>query len=220
MRPDEPLVRWDWIVNNLGEIGERTREHVLMTVIAVAAGFVISFVLAMLVLRWRGLYSPLLAVSGVLYTVPSLALFALLIPLTGLSLLTAEIALVSYTLLILLRNTVTGLDGVPPEVVDAARGMGYGRWQRFWLIELPLAVPAIVAGLRIATVSTIGLVAISALIGQQNLGSLIIQRGIRDSFPTAIVVGAAASILLATVAEIGFVGLQRRLTPWISEGRS
>jgi osmoprotectant transport system permease protein len=218
MRPGEPLVRWDWIAANLGEIGERTWDHVLMTLIAVTAGFALSAVLSLLVLRWRGLYSPLLAVSGILYTIPSLALFALLVPVTGLSLLTAEIALTSYTLLILLRNTISGLDGVPAEVVEAANGMGYGRWQRLWRVELPLATPAIVAGLRIATVSTIGLVAISALIGQTNLGSLIIRSGIRDSFPTAILVGAAGSVLLAVVADLAFVGAQRHLTPWEQDG--
>lgn len=214
MSPGEPLIRWDWIVANLGEIGERTWDHILMTAIAVAAGFAIAAVLSLLVLRWRGLYAPLLAVSGVLYTIPSLALFALLIPLSGLSLLTAEIALVSYTLLILLRNIITGLDGVPEEVVEAAQGMGFGRWQRLWRVELPLAAPAIVAGLRIATVSTVGLVAISALIGQPNLGSLIIQRGIRNAFPTAILVGALGSVLLAVAADLAFVVVQRRLTPW------
>ena len=210
----EPLVRWDWVVANLGQIGARTVDHILMTVIAVAGGFAISLLLAILTVRWRRLYAPLLGATGVLYTIPSLALFALLIPVTGLSLLTAEIALVGYTLLILLRNTVAGLDAVPGDVIEAAAGMGYGRWQRLVHIELPLAVPAMVAGLRIATVSTIGLVAVSALIGQANLGSLIIRQGIRNAFPTAILVGAGVSVALAVATDLGFLWLQRLLTPW------
>lgn len=214
MTPDEPFIRWDWIVNNLDDIGERTWEHVLMTVIAVGIGFVISFALSLLIVRWRRLAPPILGFSGVLYAIPSLGLFALLIPLTGVSLLTAEIALVSYTLLILVRNTVAGFDAVPRDVIEAASGMGYGPWQLLWRVQLPLALPTIVAGLRIATVTTVGLVAVTALIGQSNLGSLIIQRGIRASFPTAILVGAFGSVLLGVVADLGFVGLQRLLTPW------
>ena len=214
MTPDEPFIRWDWIVTNLDDIGERTWEHVLMTVIAVGIGFAISFALSLLVVRWRRLYAPVIGVSGVLYAIPSLGLFALLIPFTGVTLLTAEVALVSYTLLILVRNIVAGFDGVAPEVVEAARGMGYGPWQLLWRVQLPLALPTIVAGIRIATVTTVGLVAVTALIGQSNLGSLIIQRGIRASFPTAIMVGAVGSVLLGLLADLAFFALQRRLTPW------
>jgi osmoprotectant transport system permease protein len=212
--PPEPLIRWDWIVANLGDIGQRTREHIVMTVIAVGIGFVLSFALSLLIVRWRRLYSPIIGVSGVLYAIPSLGLFALLIPLTGVSLLTAEIALVSYTLLILVRNIVAGFDGVPGEVLEAASGMGYGPWQLLWRVQLPLALPTIVAGLRIATVTTVGLVAVTALIGQSNLGSLIVQQGIRASFSTAILVGALGSVLLGLLADLGFVALQRLLTPW------
>ena len=151
--PDEPLIRLDWIVDNLGEIGRRLGEHIVMTVIAVIIGFVISFALALLVRRYHSLAAPVLAASGVLYTVPSLALFALVLPFTGLSLLSAEIALVSYTVLILVRNVLTGLDSVPPDVSEAAVGMGFTASQRLWRIELPIALPVIVAGLRIATVT-------------------------------------------------------------------
>jgi len=175
---------------------------------------VISFALSLLVVRWRRLYGPVIGASGVLYAIPSLGLFALLIPFTGVTLLTAEVALVSYTLLILVRNIVAGFDSVAPEVVEAAHGMGYGPWQLLWRVQLPLALPTIVAGLRIATVTTVGLVAVTALIGQSNLGSLIVQRGIRASFPTAILVGAFGSVGLGLVADLGFVALQRRLTPW------
>ena len=214
MTPDEPFIRWDWIVANLDDIGERTWEHILMTVIAVVVGFLISFSLSLVIVRRRRLYGPIIGLSGLLYAIPSLGLFALLIPLTGVTLLTAEVALVSYTLLILVRNIVAGFDGVPREVVESAVGMGYGPWQLLWRVQLPLAMPTIVAGLRIATVTTVGLVAVTALIGQSNLGSLIIQRGIRASFPTAILVGAFGSVLLGLLADLGFVALQRRLTPW------
>lgn len=214
MNPDEPFIRWDWIVANLDDIGERTWEHVLMTVIAVGVGFVLAFALSLLIIRWRRLYGPVIGASGLVYSIPSLGLFALLIPFTGVTLLTAEIALVGYTLLILVRNIVAGIDGVPGEVLEAARGMGYGPWQTLWRVQLPLALPTIVAGLRIATVTTVGLVAVTALIGQSNLGSLIVQRGIRASFPTAILVGALGSVLLGLLADLGFVALQRRLTPW------
>ena len=219
MTPDEPFIRWDWIVANLDDIGERTWEHVLMTVIAVVVGFAISFALSLLIVRWRRLYAPLIGATGLLYAIPSLALFALLIPLTGVTLLTAEVALVSYTLLILLRNIVAGFDGVPRDVVESALGMGYGPWQLLWRVQLPLALPTIVAGLRIATVTTVGLVAVTALIGQSNLGSLIVQRGIRASFPTAILVGAFGSVLLGVLADVGFIALQRRLTPWVQARR-
>ena len=214
MTPDEPFIRWDWIVANLDDIGERTWEHVLMTAIAIGVGFVISFALSLLIVRWRPLAGPILGLSGALYAIPSLGLFALLIPFTGVSLLTCEIALVSYTLLILVRNIVAGFDGVPRDVTEAARGMGFGPWQLLWRVQLPLALPTIVAGLRIATVTTVGLVAVTALIGQSNLGSLIVQRGIRASFPTAILVGAFGSVLLAVLADLAFVGVQRLLTPW------
>ncbi|MGZ8563874.1 MAG: ABC transporter permease [Candidatus Limnocylindria bacterium] len=214
MTPEEPFIRWDWIVANLDDIGERTWEHVVMTVLAVSIGFVISFALSLLIVRWRRLSAPIIGMSGMLYAIPSLGLFALLIPLTGVSLLTAEIALVSYTLLILVRNIVAGFDAVPGEVLEAASGMGYEPWQLLFRVQLPLALPTIVAGLRIATVTTVGLVAVTALIGQSNLGSLIVQRGIRASFPTEILVGAIGSVLLGVVADLGFILLQRRLTPW------
>ncbi|HET8570952.1 MAG TPA: ABC transporter permease [Candidatus Limnocylindria bacterium] len=214
MRPDEPLIRFDWIARNLGEIGQRVGEHLVMTLVAVGIGFVISFALALAIRRWRSLAGPVLAVSGVLYTIPSLGLFALLIPITGLSIVSAEIALVSYTLLILVRNILAGLESVPAEVSEAAIGMGYTPWQRLWAIELPIAVPIIVAGVRIATVTTIGLVTVTSLIGQGGLGYFIVVVGIRQFFPTAIYVGAGLSIALALVADLALLALQAGLTPW------
>jgi osmoprotectant transport system permease protein len=215
----EPFIRPDWIVDNLGAIGGRLWEHVTMTVIAIVIGFLISFVLAILVRRVPRLYGPVIGISGTLYAVPSLALFALLVPFTGLSLVTAEIALVSYTLLILIRNIVAGLDGVPPEVLEAAEAMGYSRGQRFWRVEVPIALPVIVAGLRIATVTTVGLVTVTTLIGLGGLGYLIVNSGINRFFPTSIYTGVVLAVALAVIADLLLLGLQRLLTPW-SQGRT
>jgi osmoprotectant transport system permease protein len=166
--------------------------------------------------RWRWLQGPILSVTGILYTIPSLALFALLVPWTGLSRTTSELGLVGYTLLILIRNIVTGLDGVPADVREAAQGMGFGRARQLLRIELPLAAPVIVAGIRIATVTTIGLVTVTALIGQGGLGQLILE-GLNRDFRTPLVVGSVLSVALAVVADVGLAGVQRLLTPW---GRS
>jgi osmoprotectant transport system permease protein len=152
-------------------------------------------------------------VSGLLYTIPSLALFAALQPFTGLSTTTAEIGLVSYTLLILIRNIVAGLDGVSADVKEAAIGMGYTRRQLLWRVEIPLALPAIVAGLRIATVTTIGLVTVTALIGKGGLGYFILL-GLSRTFTTAIILGAGASVLLAILADFVLLRAERLLVPW------
>jgi osmoprotectant transport system permease protein len=214
MTEGEPLFRLDWVLEHLDTLAQRIGEHLLVTIIAVVAGFVISFALALAVRRWPRIYGPILAVSGILYAIPSIALFVLFIPITGLSLLTVEIALVSYTLVILVRNIVTGLREVPPEVIEAARGMGYTDSQRLWRVELPIAMPIIVAGLRIATVTTIGLVTIATLIGMGGLGYLIVNIGIQRRFPTATLTGVIVVVLLATVVDLGLQVLQRRLTPW------
>lgn len=215
MTDGQPFIDFDWIWRNAGDIGQRTLDHVVLTVLAVGIGFFISFGLALLIRRRRSLTGPILAVSGVLYSIPSLALFSLLIPLTGIqSILTAEIALVSYTILILVRNILAGFDGVPAEVLEAAEGMGYGPWQRLWRVELPIASPVIIAGLRIATVTTVGLVTVTALIGINSLGSLIVNIGLARFFLTATLVGSIGAVLLAVAADLGFVALQRLLTPW------
>lgn len=206
---------WEWIVRNLDEIAQRTLEHVLLTVVAVVIGFAISFALALLIRRRRWLEGPIIGVSGVLYAIPSLALFAFLVPFTGIqNPLTAEIALVSYTILILLRNILAGLESVPRDVIEAADGMGYTAGQRLWRVELPVALPVIVAGLRIATVTIIGLVTVTALIGLGGLGYLIVEVGYRRFFLTATIVGSLGAVLLAVVADRGFVLLQQALTPW------
>ena len=214
MRDDEPLIEWEWIARNADQILDRLVQHVGLTLIAVAAGFAISFVLALLIHRRRRLYGPLTGAAATLYTIPSIALFAALTPITGFgSILTAEIALVSYTLLILLRNIVAGLDSVPAEVREAATAMGYSAWQRLWRVELPLALPLIVAGVRITTVTTVGLVTVAAVIGQGGLGQLILT-GLRSFFTTPTYVGAFLSLALALALDVGLLWLQRRLTPW------
>ena len=153
------------------------------------------------------------AAPGSLYTIPSLALFALLVPVTGLSVLTAEIGLVSYTLLILIRNIIRGIRGVPADVREAAVGMGYRPLKQLAQVDFPLAVPAIIAGIRIATVTTIGLVTVTALIGEGGLGSLILDGLIRD-FKTPLVIGTLLSVALAIVADVSLAGVQRVVTPW------
>jgi osmoprotectant transport system permease protein len=211
-----PLVDWLWIGRHVDEIGRLLLRHVELTVIAVGLGFAISLALALLVVRWRWLYPPVASVAGILYTIPSLALFAVLVTITGPTVTTAEIALVSYTLLILLRNIVTGLDGVPREVREAAVGMGFSPAQVLLKVDLPLALPVIVAGLRIATVTTIGLVTVAALINVDNLGTFISQ-GLQQFFMTEVLLGAVLSIALAVVADLTLLVLQRLIAPWSRE---
>lgn len=219
MAAEEPLVRWSWVGDHTDDITTALQEHVTLTAVAVAVGFAISMVLALVSFRWRGAYEPLAAVSSVLYAIPSLALFGILvsIPAFGLGFRTAEVALVSYTLLILLRNIVAGLDGVPPAVREAAAGMGYEPWRRMLRVDLPLATPAIVAGLRIATVTTVGLVTVTALVGAGGFGSLI-DDGLSRDFPTPIVVGTVCSVALAIAFDVMFVLAERLLTPWARAG--
>jgi len=206
-------IRWDWIAGNVDEIAAATLDHLVLTLIAVGVGFALSMALGLAAYRWRPLYGPIAGLAGLLYTIPSLALFAILVPFTGLSVLTAEIGLVSYTLLILVRGVVSGLDAVPRDAVEAATGMGYTARGRLARVELPLALPVIVAALRLATVTTIGLVMVTALIGEGGLGQLML-RGFNRSFPTMVYVGVVASVALAVALDLALVGLQRLLTPW------
>ena len=206
-------MRWDWVRDHGDDILAATRQHVELTLIAVALGLLISFPLGLAARKWRRSAGPILGLTGVLFTIPSLALFALLVPLTGLSRTTAEIGLVGYTLLILVRNIVAGLEGVPDEVLEAARGMGFRPVAQLVRVEIPLALPAIVAGIRIATVTTIGLVTVTGLIGQGGLGAFIIE-GINRDFRTPLVVGSVCSIALAVVADLALAGAVRLLAPW------
>jgi osmoprotectant transport system permease protein len=214
MREGQPFFRFDWLVDNADVLAQRVGEQLYITAIAIAAGFVISFALALLIRRFPPLGGPILGISGVLYAIPSIAAFVLLIPITHLTLLTAEIALVSYTLVILVRNLVAGFGAVPAEVLEAADGMGYTGTQRLWRVELPIALPIIIAGLRVATVTTMGLVTIAALIGRGGLGYLIVNIGINQRFPTATITGVVLVVALSALLDWGLAVLQRRLTPW------
>ena len=217
-------IRWDWIANHLDDVAEKTWQHLQLLVIPMVAGFVIAFALAVLALRRPGTVGPVTAVTGLLYTIPSLAAFAVLIPITGLSLMTAIIPLTTYTLLILYVNTVAGLRSVPPEVNEAADAMGYTRMSRLWRVQLPLAIPLIMAGVRVAAVTTIGLVTVAAIIGGNRFGGLgqFITEGLQTNFDTKIYLGAVGSVILAFVVDGLLVAAQRLMTPWTrarTEGR-
>jgi osmoprotectant transport system permease protein len=215
------VIDWAWIGDHLHEVAYRSLQHLYLAAIAVVVGFVISFGLAVWSVRRRAVYPPIAALAGVLYTIPSLALFAALVPVTGLrSLVTAEVPLVAYTLLIFIRNIVSGFDAVPRDVLEAADGMGYTPRRRLWLVELPLAVPLVIAGIRLATVSTIGLVTITGILGDSmgGLGFFIFE-AYRRSFLTETLVGAVPLMLMAVAADVILVRVQRRLTPWSRPAR-
>jgi osmoprotectant transport system permease protein len=189
-------------------------QHIELTAIAVAVGLAIALPLGVGAWRVTALRAPLVGAAGVLYVVPSVALMALVAPVTGFfSVTTAEVALVSYTLLVLLRNTIAGLSSVPPAAHEAARAMGYTPLEELLKVQLPLALPSVLAGLRVATVTTVGLVNVTAFIGQGGLGQLIIQ-GFQEDFNTPVVVALVLSVLLAGVADALLVGLELVALPW------
>jgi osmoprotectant transport system permease protein len=192
------------------------RQHIVLTLIAVVIGFAISTALALTAYRYRFVERPVMIVTSILYTIPSLALFELLEPVPGLGLsrTTAEVALVSYTLLILFRNTLTGLREVPAEVRDAAAGVGMGPGQSLLRVELPLALPAIIAGLRIATVTVISLATVASLIDNEGLGVPILNAISNNVFKTELISAGVLAVLLALIADGLLVLAQRALTPW------
>lgn len=214
------MIEWPWIIDHLDELAFRTVQHLYLTLLAVGIGFAISFGLAVWAVRRRALYAPIVAIGGLLYTIPSLALFPLLIPITGLTDATAVIPLVLYSLLIFVRNIVAGFDAVGRDILEAADASGHTATSRFREIEIPLAVPLIVAGVRLATVSTIGLVTITGILGDRfgGLGFFIFE-GRRHAFPTEVFLGGLASIVLAVGVDLILVRIQRRLTPWSREAR-
>ena len=203
----------EFLRRNGGQLVDGLVDHVVLTVIAVGVGFALSLLLTLVIVRWRRLGGPILATAGLLYTIPSLALFAFLVPITGLSLTSAEIGLISYTLLILVRNMLAGLDGVPADVVEAADGLGHTRIQRLTAVELPLAMPLIVAGLRIATVTTIGLVMVTAVIGEGGLGQTML-RGFNLRNWGLVYASLIVMVGLAIAADLGLVLAGRLVTPW------
>jgi osmoprotectant transport system permease protein len=210
-----PLVDVPWILDHLDDIWLRIVQHLQLTILPLLIGIVISLVLAIWAVRRPRVYGPVTAITGLLYTIPSLAAFAVLRPITGLSILTALIPLTTYTLLILFRAFAAGFTAVPAEILEAAEGMGYTRRQRLFRVELPLAVPLMISGVRLASVTTIGLATIASVLGDSfgGLGQLITE-GIQNFFPTKYLLGAALSVLLAFAADFLFVRFERIVTPW------
>jgi osmoprotectant transport system permease protein len=209
-----------WFFDNFGSrFWPRVVEHIELTLIAVGVGSVIAIAAAIVAYRWRPFETPFSLFSALLYTIPSLAFFEIMVQITGINRFTAEIALVSYTLLILFRNTLTGLQGVPKPSIEAANAMGLTRRQRLWRVEMPLALPAIMAGLRIATVTTISLTTVAAYIGAGGLGEPIFN-AIQTGFKTQFLAAGILAILLALVADIVLVFAQRALTPWTRARRA
>ncbi|HQZ85601.1 MAG TPA: ABC transporter permease [Actinomycetota bacterium] len=209
-----PWFSWEYVTTHTDELLEAGKQHVLLTVSAVFLALVVAFPLAALVRRYRQLESPVLALTGVMYTIPSLALISLLWPIFGLKPATVIIALAVYALLVVLRNTVVGLDGVPPEVVDSARGMGLDSRQTLVKVELPLAVPTILAGIRVATVSTVGMVTVGALVGYGGFGQLILSGFQQNFWHAQIATATICCVLLAVVFEVLLLGLQKGIAPW------
>jgi osmoprotectant transport system permease protein len=210
-----PWFSWQYVRDNADTIQEHLREHVTLTAQAVLIGAAIAIPLAVLAYWYRPLSGPILALSGVLYTIPSLALFALLAPFTGIGTRTVLIGLVMYALLLMVRNTAAGLSQVPPDVREAARGMGYGRWRQLLRIDLPLALPGILTGLRLATVSTVALVTVGAQVGHGGLGQLILA-GFRNNFYKAeIATNTLLCVLLALVLDAVLMLVGWLLTPWM-----
>lgn len=208
-----PIVRWEYLVDEWDQISEAILQHLRLTLVSVGIGIVVAALLTALALRVRWTAAPISAISGVIYTIPSVALFGILVPYTGLTMWTAVVPLVGYTLLVLVTNFVAGFRSVPPAVRDAADGMGLTPFRRVVGVELPLAAPLVITGLRIATVSTVGLVTVAAIVGQGGLGRLILD-GLRRSFWTPMVVGSSLSILLALVLDLVILVISARLMPW------
>ena len=207
----------DWIVHHLDRYTHPLLQHVVLTVVSVGIGFAIAFSLAILAYRRRRLIGPITNVTGILYTLPSVAVFFLLLPITGFGKLTAIIALVAYTLLIIFRNVMTGLDNVPAEAKDAGRGMGLTDRQLLWRVELPLALPEIMAGLRIATTTTVGLATLAFFAGAGGLGGEIFSD---ITFKSNVVVAGGLAVLLAALLDALILLTQRLITPWARAARS
>jgi osmoprotectant transport system permease protein len=210
---DEPLIRWDWLADHADVLWERTVQHVELTVVSMCFGIVLASVLALVIRHWRWTNGPITAINTLLYAIPSVALFAALIPFLGTGLIVPTVALTTYSLVVLTPYLVASFDGVPAASVDAADGMGYTARQRFWRVELPLATPTIIGGVRIATVTIIGLVTVGGLFDLGGYGNLI-DDGLTRDFPTLIVVGVVLSVVLATIADVALVLAGRVLSPW------
>jgi len=207
------LFCWDWATENIHRFGTPTLQQLELTLISVLIGFAIAFALALLAHRYRLLQWPLLAGTGILFAIPSIAFFLLLLPITGRSRETAIIALSAYTLQIIYRNVMQGLANVPDSAKQAARGMGLTERQILWKVELPLAIPEIVGGLRIATVSTVAIATLAVFAGGGGLGTQIYNSA-NLSFPTAIIIAGGIAMLMALAFDAVFLTVQRFATPW------
>ncbi|MGW3967512.1 ABC transporter permease [Amycolatopsis sp. NPDC005003] len=216
-----PIFQWKWVDRNADAIVQRLLEHVSLTGAALGIGLVVSIGLAVVSLRFRWSYPVILGTAGALYVIPSLGAFAVLVPFFGLTFVSAMIPLATYTLLILIRNIVTGVDQVPNEVREAAVGMGYTRGRLLWQIELPLALPVVIAGLRVAAVTTIGLVTVTSMLGLGGLGYFI-RAGIQTATPnpTMIIVGVVLSVALAVAVDLVLWLSERVLAPWSRKVRA
>ncbi len=207
------MIDWSWVFDNKNMIAELLWQHVQLVAISLFFGTVLTGVLISLTLRWPLVAQPLIYLCGILFTIPSLALFILLLPFTGLSLTTSIIGLTLYSLLILLRNVIAGIEKLPAAVLESARALGYTRWFRFADVELHLLVPSLFAGLRIASVTLVGLVTVTALIGQGGLGQLLLA-GFNQDFVTPIVVSLALSLMLSLLFDSLIAHVGYWLTPW------
>jgi osmoprotectant transport system permease protein len=209
----DTLIDWSWVNDHTAEIRQRVIEHLQLVGWSLLWGLVLAIPLALLAHRYHWLRGPTLSVTGILYTIPSIAAFSLLLPYTGLAQTTAIIPLTAYTLLILERNVLAGLDAVSGDVLEAAEGMGYSDRRRLFSVELPLAVPSIMAGLRIAAVTLIGLVPIAALVGQGGLGTFMLD-GFNRDFQTPLTVGTVLVVIIAVTVDALLLLAQRLVTPW------
>ncbi|CAN5610216.1 hypothetical protein BH24ACT18_BH24ACT18_00170 [soil metagenome] len=211
---------WVWLRENFSEeVWPAVIGHLYLSLVSVGIALAISLPLGVLVARYRRLYAPVLFVTGFLFTIPSLALFAFLVAAgVGIGPRPVIIGLVSYSLLVLIRNVVTGIDSVAPETIDAARGMGLTNRQILFRVELPLALPVIVAGIRIATVTVIGIAVIGAFIAGGGLGQLIFD-GIDRNFPTLVLTGAVMATLMAIFADVALLLVERYMRPWARRAR-
>lgn len=207
------MIDWSWVFDNKNMIVELLWQHVQLVAVSLFFGTVLTGVLISLTLRWPLVAQPLIYLCGILFTIPSLALFILLLPLTGLSLTTSIIGLTLYSLLILLRNVIAGIEKLPAAVLESARALGYTRWFRFVDVELHLLVPSLFAGLRIASVTLVGLVTVTALIGQGGLGQLLLA-GFNQDFVTPIVVSLVLSLILSLLFDSLIAHVGYWLTPW------
>jgi osmoprotectant transport system permease protein len=209
------MIDWGWVAGHLDDIALLLLQHLVLVAVPLAAGIAISLALAIGAIRHPAMYGPVTALTGILYTIPSLAAFALLVPVFSFSWLTAFIPLTTYTLLILFRNIVAGLEGVPADVLEAADAMGYRGRQRLWRVELPLAIPLTMAGVRLAAVTLIGLATVVSILGSSFGGlGLLITEGLQTFFPTKYLLGGLLSIVLALVVDWLLVRAERRMTPW------